>query len=125
MLKRLLDVLVAVSALLLLSPVFLVVALWIVLDSPGPVFFRQERVGLRGRTFRILKFRTMAQQQPAGGLQITSSQDARITRAGAFLRRSKLDELPQLIDVLRGTMSLVGPRPEVPRYVAEYPAEQR
>ncbi len=125
MFKRLIDVVVAAAALLLLSPIFVLVALWIRLDSPGPVFFRQERVGLHGRPFRIFKFRTMTQQQPAGGLQITSSQDARITRAGAFLRRSKLDELPQLIDVLRGTMSLVGPRPEVPRYVAEYPPARR
>lgn len=125
MLKRALDAGVAAVALVLLSPVLLLVAAWIKLDSPGPVFFRQERVGLNGRTFRIFKFRTMAAVQPAGGLQITSSQDARITRAGAVLRSTKLDELPQLIDVLRGTMSLVGPRPEVPRYVAEYPEERR
>jgi lipopolysaccharide/colanic/teichoic acid biosynthesis glycosyltransferase len=125
MLKRALDVGVAAVALVLLSPLMLLLALWIKLDSPGPVFFRQQRVGLHGRHFRIFKFRTMVQRQAAGGLQITSDDDARITRAGAFLRRSKLDELPQLIDVLRGTMSLVGPRPEVPRYVAEYTPGQR
>ena len=125
MLKRALDAGVAAVALVLLSPVLLLVAVWIKLDSPGPVFFRQERVGLNGRPFRIFKFRTMAAVQPAGGLQITSSQDARITRAGTFLRGTKLDELPQLIDVLRGTMSLVGPRPEVPHYVEHYPAEHR
>lgn len=121
MLKRLIDVVTAALALALLWPLLAAVALWIKLDSPGPVFFRQERVGRHGRVFRIFKFRTMTVAQPAGGLQITSSHDARITRAGAVLRRTKLDELPQLIDVLRGTMSLVGPRPEVPRYVAEYP----
>lgn len=125
MLKRALDAGVAAVALFLLWPVFAVVALWIKLDSPGPVFFRQERVGLRGVPFRIFKFRTMSHAQSPGGLQISSTDDARITRAGAFLRRTKLDELPQLLDVLRGTMSLVGPRPEVPRYVAEYPPAQR
>ncbi len=125
MIKRLLDILVASVALILLLPLLLLVALWIKLDSPGPVFFRQERVGQHGRSFSIFKFRTMHTRQPAGGLQITAGNDPRITRAGAFLRQNKLDELPQLIDVLRGTMSLVGPRPEVPRYVAEYPAERR
>ena len=125
MLKRLMDIVVAALALVLLAPLLALVALWIKLDSPGPVFFRQERVGRHGKPFRIFKFRTMTASQPAGGLQITSSQDARITRAGAFLRSTKLDELPQLIDVLRGTMSLVGPRPEVPRYVSEYSAVQR
>jgi lipopolysaccharide/colanic/teichoic acid biosynthesis glycosyltransferase len=97
----------------------LLVALWIKLDSPGPVFFRQERIGRFGVPFRIHKFRTMT--HGAVGAQITVGADARITRAGAWLRRTKLDELPQLIDVLRGAMSLVGPRPEVPRYVAMYP----
>lgn len=126
MLKRALDVAVAAVALLMLAPWLLLIALWIKLDSPGPVMFRQERVGRGGRTFRIFKFRTMTHRPAAdAGLQITASHDARITRAGAFLRRTRLDELPQLIDVLRGTMSLVGPRPEVPRYVAEYPPERR
>ena len=125
MAKRLLDLLGAAFGLLLLAPVFLLVALAIKLDSPGPVFFRQERVGRHGRPFRIFKFRTMTVTRPGSGPEITSSGDARITRVGAFLRRSKIDELAQLIDVLRGTMSLVGPRPEVPRYVAQYPAERR
>ena len=125
MLKRAIDILVSAAALVLLAPLLLAVALWIKWDSPGPVFFRQERVGLHGRVFRIFKFRTMVAAQPHGGLQITASADPRITRAGAVLRRTKLDELPQLLDVLRGTMSLVGPRPEVPRYVAEYPEEKR
>lgn len=125
MFKRAFDVLVAGLGLVLLSPLLLVLAVWIKLDSPGPVFFRQERVGRLGRPFRIHKFRTMVHDAPARGLQITVGQDRRITRAGAFLRSSKLDELPQLIDVLQGTMSLVGPRPEVPRYVRHYPPAVR
>jgi lipopolysaccharide/colanic/teichoic acid biosynthesis glycosyltransferase len=100
-----------------------VVALWVKLDSPGAVFYRQERVGRFGVPFRIHKFRTM--REGAGGLQLTVGEDPRITRVGHFLRRTRLDELPQFIDVLQGTMSLVGPRPEVPRYVALYPAALR
>lgn len=123
--KRLLDFTAAALGLLLLAPLFVLVALAIKLDSPGPVFFRQERVGRHGRVFRIFKFRTMAVTAPGSGPQITAAGDQRVTRVGAFLRRSKLDELAQLIDVLRGTMSLVGPRPEVPRYVAQYTPEQR
>jgi lipopolysaccharide/colanic/teichoic acid biosynthesis glycosyltransferase len=125
MAKRALDLLLAAIGLVLLAPVFLLVALAIKLDSPGPVFFRQERVGRHGQPFRIFKFRTMTVTPPGSGRQITVGADARITRVGAFLRRTKLDELAQLIDVLRGTMSLVGPRPEVPRYVAQYTPEQR
>jgi len=123
--KRLFDLMVAGMGLLLLAPLLLVIALWIKLDSPGPVFFRQQRVGRFGAPFRIHKFRSMSGDAPLAGPQLTVGADPRITRAGAFLRRSKLDELPQLIDVLAGTMSLVGPRPEVPRYVAMYPAELR
>jgi len=119
MAKRWFDVLGAAVALLLLSPLLAVVALAVKLDSPGPVFFRQERVGRHGVPFRIHKFRTM--RHGAAGLQITVGADPRITRVGAFLRRTRIDELPQFIDVLQGTMSLVGPRPEVPRYVAHYP----
>jgi lipopolysaccharide/colanic/teichoic acid biosynthesis glycosyltransferase len=125
MIKRTLDILLSALGLVLLAPVFLVVALAIKLDSPGPVFFRQERVGRHGRSFRIFKFRTMTVTPPNSGPQITVGGDARITRVGQFLRRSKIDELAQLIDVLRGTMSLVGPRPEVPKYVAKYSPEQR
>jgi len=122
MAKRLFDLVVASLGLLLLAPVLVVIAIWIKLDSPGPVFFRQQRVGRSGKLFRIHKFRTMSGapsdvDQPL----ITIGADPRITRAGATLRRTKLDELPQLIDVVRGDMSLVGPRPEVPRYVALYP----
>ena len=122
--KRLFDLVLSGFGLLLLSPLFLVVALVIKLDSRGPVFFRQERVGRYGRPFLIFKFRTMTVAQRET-LQITVAGDTRVTRIGSFLRRYKIDELPQLIDVVRGTMSLVGPRPEVPQYVAQYPVEQR
>ncbi len=125
MAKRLFDVIVSALLLLLLAPLGLLLAAAIKLDSPGPVFFRQERVGLHGRLFRIHKFRTMVADAPAQGPALTVGQDARITRLGRWLRRSKLDELAQLIDVLRGDMSLVGPRPEVPRYVAQYPTALR
>ena len=125
MAKRLFDILAAGLGLLLLFPLLLVVALWIKWDSPGPVLFRQERVGRFGRPFFIHKFRSMRVDAPSQGPQITIGEDPRITRSGRFIRRSKIDELPQLWDVLRGQMSLVGPRPEVPRYVALYPAELR
>ena len=117
--KRAFDLIVASLALLLVSPLLAVVALWVKLDSPGPVFFRQQRVGRGGALFSIHKFRSM--RDGAGGLPLTVGADPRITRSGAWLRRTRIDELPQLIDVLQGTMSLVGPRPEVPRYVAHYP----
>ncbi|HEY4083322.1 MAG TPA: sugar transferase [Burkholderiaceae bacterium] len=123
MIKRLFDIAASGLGLLLLSPLLIAVAVWIRLDSRGPVLFRQERVGRFGRPFMIHKFRTMRVDN--AGLQITVGEDARITAAGRFLRASKLDELPQLWDVLRGAMSLVGPRPEVPRYVALYPADLR
>lgn len=122
--KRLFDLLAAGAGLLLLSPLLLMLALWIRLDSPGSVLFRQQRVGRHGVLFNIYKFRTMA-DRPDFGRQLTVGRDPRVTRAGQFLRRSKLDELPQLINVLQGKMSLVGPRPEVPRYVACYPPEAR
>ena len=109
--------------LLLLAPLLLTVALWVKLDSRGPVLFRQERVGQFGRPFRIHKFRSM--RTDAAGLPLTVGADPRITRAGHWLRRTRVDELPQLIDVLWGDMSLVGPRPEVPRYVAHYPPALR
>lgn len=125
MAKRLFDIVCAGLGLLLLSPLLLVVAAWIKWDSPGPVMFRQERVGRFGVPFRIHKFRTMRVDAPRLGPQITIGDDTRITRSGRWLRASKVDELPQLWDVLRGAMSLVGPRPEVPRYVAMYPAELR
>ncbi len=125
MAKRAFDLLFASFGLITLLPLFALIALWIKADTRGPVFFRQERIGRHGQPFRIHKFRTMVAQPVDGGAQITVGRDPRITRAGAVLRRYKLDELPQLIDVLQGTMSLVGPRPEVPRYVAMYPPALR
>ncbi|MFL6663922.1 MAG: sugar transferase [Rhizobacter sp.] len=125
MAKRVFDIVLAAVGLVLLSPVLMAIAAWIKLDSPGPVFFRQERVGRFGRPFSIHKFRTMAHRPHSDGRQITVGADPRITRAGRWLRRTKCDELPQLIDVLRGRMSIVGPRPEVPRYVAQYPPAMR
>lgn len=125
MTKRAFDLLITSLGLLLLSPLLLLIALAIKLDSRGPVFFRQQRVGRQGVRFRIHKFRTMQVGADAQGGPITVGADPRITRVGAWLRRHKLDELAQLIDVLQGTMSLVGPRPEVPRYVAMYPPALR
>lgn len=118
--KRLLDLVFAAAGLFLLAPLMTVIAVCVRLDSPGPVFFRQLRVGRGGVPFRIHKFRTMRADATSSGLPLTVGADPRITRVGRLLRRTKLDELPQLIDVLAGTMSLVGPRPEVPRYVALY-----
>ena len=115
MISRLRDVLGAAVGLVLCSPILAVTGVAIRLESPGPVFFRQRRVGRHGSTFHIHKFRTMT--TGTTGPAVTSATDPRITRLGRILRRTKLDELPQLIDVLRGDMSLVGPRPELPRYV--------
>ena len=120
--KRLFDLLAAAVGLVLLAPLLLGAALWVKLDSPGPVLFRQTRVGRFGVPFTIHKFRTM---RVGPGAAITVGADPRITRSGHFLRQTKLDELPQLWDVLRGAMSLVGPRPELPRYVELYPADLR
>jgi lipopolysaccharide/colanic/teichoic acid biosynthesis glycosyltransferase len=125
MAKRLFDCVGAAVALLLLWPLLLGLAIWIVLDSPGPALFRQERVGRFGRPFRIHKFRTMRPDAERLGPPLTVGEDARITRAGRWLRRYRFDELPQFLDVLRGDMSLVGPRPEVPRYLALMPAALR
>ena len=128
MIKRLFDIAAAAAGLVLLAPLFALVAFWIRRDSPGPVFFRQTRVGRGGSLFSIYKFRTMREQagEPAGDQgQLTLGRDPRITQAGIFLRHYKIDELPQLINVLLGEMSLVGPRPEVPRYVACYPPRVR
>ncbi len=120
--KRIFDLLFSFFGLLFLSLPFLLISFFIKLESKGPVFFRQWRVGKDGKRFRIFKFRTMRNTE---GLQVTIKDDVRITRVGRVLRRYKLDELPQLMNVLRGEMSLVGPRPEVPRYVERYTAEQR
>lgn len=124
LIKRIFDALMALSGLIFLFPLLFAVACWIKLDSPGPVFFRQERVGQHGALFRIFKFRTMKIDTEKMG-QITIGRDHRITGAGRVLRHYKLDELPQLFNVVIGQMSLVGPRPEVPKYVALYPEAQR
>jgi lipopolysaccharide/colanic/teichoic acid biosynthesis glycosyltransferase len=123
--KRAYDVSFAALGLAILSPVLDVIALAVKLSDFGPVLFLQERIGQFGRTFRIWKFRTMIVDAEKFGLSITKRGDRRVTRIGRILRATKLDELPQLWNVLRGDMSLVGPRPEVPRYVARYTAEQR
>jgi lipopolysaccharide/colanic/teichoic acid biosynthesis glycosyltransferase len=132
MIKRTFDLCAATIGVLLLAPLLAAISLWIRLDSPGPVLFRQVRVGRHGELFEILKFRTMVVQPDVqAGAQdepqrlLTVGRDPRITRAGHFLRKYKLDELPQLFNVVHGTMSLVGPRPEVPRYVAWYPPRER
>lgn len=123
--KRALDLAVSVPALMALSPALLVIAALVKAGGPGPVFYAQERVGRRGRPFRLYKFRTMVTDADKSGPAVTSSGDARITPLGRTLRKWKLDELPQLWNVVRGDMSLVGPRPEVPEYVAHYPAQLR
>ncbi len=122
--KRLFDLIASSVGLLLTFPIFVVCAVAVRLDSSGPVFFRQWRIGRQGKPFSIFKFRTMAHQPEKSGLKITAEGDCRITRVGKWLRKSKLDELPQLFNVLKGEMSLVGPRPEVPEYVVFYNAEQ-
>lgn len=123
--KRAVDICVSLVGLVLLAPLFVVLGVLIRLDSPGPVFFRQRRVGCGGRLFEIYKFRTMVHGAYNMGSRLTVKRDPRITRLGKFLRWSKLDELPQLINVLRGEMSLVGPRPEDPYFVSHYSAEER
>jgi len=125
MIKRLFDVLISGASLLVLWPIFVAIALWIKADSSGPVFFRQERVGKNGKVFRIHKFRTMAPNAEHKGLQLTVGADNRVTSAGKVLRKTKIDELPQLLDVIFGDMSIVGPRPEVPKFMDHYPAEAR
>ena len=123
--KRFFDIAMALAGLLVLSPVLLAVAAWIKLDSPGPVFYRGRRVGFKGASFRIFKFRTMVVNADRIGGSSTSNDDPRITRAGKALRRHKLDELPQLLNVLVGNMSLVGPRPEVEHYVQMFTEEEK
>lgn len=125
MLKRALDVVVALVGLILLSPIMLIIAILIKLDSSGPVLYRAPRVGKGGRLFRMYKFRTMVSNAEVIGPAITLGQDPRITRIGARLRSCRLDEIPQLINVLGGEMSMVGPRPEAPYYVRKYSSEQR
>ncbi|MBS6501065.1 MAG: sugar transferase [Clostridium sp.] len=123
--KRIFDFLVSLIGIIILSPIFVIVSIAIKLDSRGEVLFLQKRVGRYGKEFNIYKFRTMVTNAEKIGKQITVGKDSRITRVGAFLRKFKIDELPQLFNVLKGDMSLVGPRPEVPKYVALYNEEQR
>ena len=125
MAKRCFDIIVALIGLILLTPVFLIVALAIRLDSSGPVFYVGKRIGKDGAPFGIIKFRTMVDHADRMGAALTQGQDRRVTPVGRFLRKWKLDELPQLLNVLRGEMSVVGPRPEAPCYVEHYTAEQR
>ncbi len=121
--KRVFDLILTIPGLVLLSPFFLVISIMIKKDSKGPIFFKQNRVGQWGTLFKIYKFRTMVVDAEKKGLAITTRDDCRITKLGKFLRKTKLDELPQLINVIRGEMSLVGPRPEVPKYVDLYPED--
>ncbi len=118
--KRIFDIVASLGGLIILSPMLIIVAICIKLDSKGPVFFKQKRVGKDGQPFMIYKFRTMVTDAEKLGKQITVGDDNRITKVGKFIRKCKLDEIPQLINVLKGEMSLVGPRPEVPRYVELY-----
>ncbi len=123
--KRLFDLFFTVPGLIVLLPFFIILAVWVKLDSQGPVFYRQERVGINCKIFKIYKFRTMVVNADKIGRAITVGDDPRITRSGHVLRKYKLDELPQLINVIKGEMSLVGPRPEVKRYVEIYTTEQK
>jgi lipopolysaccharide/colanic/teichoic acid biosynthesis glycosyltransferase len=123
--KRAFDFFFSLVALIVLSPLLIFISMLIKLESPGPVFFRQERVGLCQKIFRIHKFRSMIQNAEKIGLGLTVGNDSRVTRCGSFLRKYKLDELPQFLDVLLGHMSVVGPRPELPKYVEKYPIEKR
>ena len=123
--KRAMDIILSAAALAVLWPLLLLIALAVVIDDPGPVFYRQVRIGRGGKPFRIFKFRTMVTDADKKGLAITVGRDRRITRVGAILRKTKLDELPQLFNVLRGDMSFVGPRPEVQEYTDLYTEEQR
>lgn len=122
-LKRIFDVVVSGVMLIVISPVFLVLAIAIKIDSPGPVFYRQVRVTQYGKQFRIFKFRTMVSNADKIGTQVTVENDSRITRVGKLIRKCRLDEVSQLIDIFRGTMTFVGTRPEVPKYVAAYTPE--
>lgn len=121
--KRVFDVIVSGLMLVVLSPVFLILAIAIKIESPGPVFYRQERVTQYGKTFRIFKFRSMVSNADKIGTQVTVGNDSRITRMGKLIRKCRLDEVSQLVDIFRGTMTFVGTRPEVPKYVNAYTPE--
>ncbi len=123
--KRLFDFLASVFGLLLLSPLFVIMALWVKIDSKGPAFYKQVRVGRNNKDFFLYKFRSMRLNSDAKGLLTVGGRDPRITRSGFYIRKYKIDELPQLLNVLKGEMSLVGPRPEVRKYVDMYNETQR
>src|SRR5690606_8026581 len=125
MVKRVFDLIISLLLIILLSPILLILAVWIKSDSRGNIIYRQKRVGLHGKDFEILKFRTMHPEADKKGLLTVGGREPRVTRSGYYLRKFKLDELPQLLNVLSGEMSLVGPRPEVRKYVALYSAEQK
>lgn len=119
--KRLFDLACVIPGIAALSPVYIAVGICIKLDSKGPILFRQERIGMNGKPFKVLKFRTMVPNAECLGPQLTTREDRRVTKLGVALRKFKIDEIPQLFNVLIGDMSLVGPRPEVPKYVDQYP----
>ena len=123
--KRLFDIVASSLGLIVLSPLFVVLAVWIKADSEGPVFYRQTRVGRNNKDFRLFKFRSMRPGSDRAGLITVGGRDPRVTHSGYYIRKYKLDEFPQLINVLKGDMSLVGPRPEVRKYVDMYTAEQK
>ena len=125
MLKRFFDIIMSLLLLIVLSPVFLILAIWIKVDSKGTVFYRQERITQYGRTFRIFKFRTMVSNADKIGTLVTTQNDSRITRVGEKIRKCRLDEIPQLINILKGDMSFVGTRPEVQKYVDAYTNEMK
>ena len=125
MLKRFFDIIMSLLLLIVLSPVFLILAIWIKVDSQGTVFYRQERITQYGRTFRIFKFRTMVSNADKIGTLVTTQNDSRITRVGEKIRKCRLDEIPQLINILKGDMSFVGTRPEVQKYVDAYTNEMK
>ncbi len=124
-LKRIFDIFMSLILLILLSPVFLILAIWIKVDSKGPVFYRQERITTYGKKFRIFKFRTMVQDADKKGSLITLGEDSRITKIGNKIRKCRLDEIPQLLNILKGDMSFVGTRPEVTKYVDKYTDEMK
>ncbi|MBL7897214.1 MAG: sugar transferase, partial [Crocinitomicaceae bacterium] len=121
--KRIFDIITSIIVLILLSPLFIMISIWILLDSRGGVFYKQIRVGKDGKEFGLFKFRSMRAGADKSG-QLTVGNDSRVTRVGKFIRKTKLDEFPQLLNILAGHMSVVGPRPEVPKYVAMYNADQ-
>jgi len=125
MLKRLFDIVFSIIILIVLFPLFLIISLWIIIDDGFPVFYLQERIGKDFKPFKLIKFRTMYKDADKKGLLTVSSKDNRITPSGYYLRKFKLDELPQFINVLKGEMSIVGPRPEVKKYVELYNDEQK